>query len=152
MICSHVLKWFLKFLITSHISLSAALLMKQLLLNESLKMASPQEKAQYVLCFVETRSETAELSMEEIHRHVRTRHLWGRGRWWMKGGAEHGEHLSKTWMERDKLFIVLHQNPKQEPAIVQRCWGAAVFSGSFNGASPTNSTWNTQMQCDSNLC
>ena len=63
--------------------------MNKILLNEPLtKMATPQEKAQCVSWFIETKNricrlgETSELNMEEIHRRVHqfvhgTRNLWG---------------------------------------------------------------------------
>ena len=46
-------------------------------------------------------SETSELSMEDIHRHVHqfvhgTRNLWRQGQCSIKGGVDDQEHLKKT--------------------------------------------------------
>ena len=70
------------------------------------KMTTPQEKAQCVSWFIETKqmfrpSETTEVSMEEIHYHVLqfvygTRNLWRQGQCLIQGGVGDQEHLKKT--------------------------------------------------------
>lgn len=66
--------------------------------------AAPKYKARYVPWVVETKSETVELSVEEIHPHVcqlvhGTRNPWRLGQCWMKRGVDDKEHLRKTTRE-----------------------------------------------------
>ena len=70
------------------------------------KLTTPQEKAQYLSWFIETKSviqtqETTEVSMEETHHHVLpfvygTRNLWKQGQCSIQGGVGDQEHLKKT--------------------------------------------------------
>ena len=69
-------------------------------------MTSPQEKAQCVSWFIETKSDvqtqkTTEVSMEETHHHVLqfvygTRNLWRQGQCSIQGGVGDQEYLKKT--------------------------------------------------------
>ena len=69
------------------------------------KMTTPQEKAQCVSWFIETKSDVQTQrnyrSMEETHHYVfqfvyGTRNLWRQGQCSIQGGVGDQEHLKKT--------------------------------------------------------
>ena len=84
-------------------------------------MAAPQEKAQFVLWFIEIKSDVQtqrnyRLSMEEIHHPVLPfmhgkGNLWRQGQYCIKRGAGNQEHLRKTLIMFHKPLLVLLGSP-----------------------------------------